>query len=327
VHYPSTRIGDVFFLIMSMSSCDVFFDAPRSLPPSLFDEHAWRAKDGLTKNVYVRVRPESGCHIRLSDGTSTNEVPLGVPFFFESELFRGTAMLRLRDVPGSQDVDGDRAYFKGRKRKFRFVVTGEFKKPTRFSDIWTGQAWDRALLQLPPHWLVELGVSVFRRIARGLRADFSSEKPMALSLLASTMQTVHAHSAEESRQLLASDEAQRQLPWFVCPTADVPEHLPQLTERLGRTQVSPRKRKTTLMNPEGMSSDLYFQPGTVYSFDAYQGVFDAHKYVLDVGAGIVVDISKHLDEQCIEVMATNGNDEYAWCFEIWHKNVLTNKNA
>ena len=58
---------------------------------------------------------------------------LGVPFPVETELFEGHALLRTRRTPGCE------AYFAGKARRTSFVVSGRFKRPLSFAQLYTGQ--------------------------------------------------------------------------------------------------------------------------------------------------------------------------------------------
>ena len=58
---------------------------------------------------------------------------LGVPFPVETELFEGHALLRTRSTPGCEE------YFAGKARRTSFVVSGRFKRPLSFAQLYTGQ--------------------------------------------------------------------------------------------------------------------------------------------------------------------------------------------
>ena len=79
-------------------------DFAASVPPPTPPPRPW-----ANGHVLVRGRPGAGTTIRALDGTAGDGVvALGVPFHFESPLFKGTALLRLRDVPGFPRPEGRR---------------------------------------------------------------------------------------------------------------------------------------------------------------------------------------------------------------------------
>ena len=73
--------------------------------------------------------------------TDAGEAPLciGDAFPIDTDLFVGQAMLRLRSTPGTD------AYFFGKARQTSFVVSGRFKRPLRFAQLYTGQEFAQPL--------------------------------------------------------------------------------------------------------------------------------------------------------------------------------------
>ena len=91
----------------------------RSLPLP----EAWPNRPLLLRRSAVAHGCDSG------DGCSE----LGVPFPVETELFEGHALLRTRSTPGCEE------YFAGKARRTSFVVSGRFKRPLSFAQLYTGQ--------------------------------------------------------------------------------------------------------------------------------------------------------------------------------------------
>ena len=56
--------------------------------------------------------------------------PIGVPFKFESDLFVGQCLIRLKGA-NSDNQEGDAEYFTGRKRIFQSVIQGQFKEKVK----------------------------------------------------------------------------------------------------------------------------------------------------------------------------------------------------
>ena len=59
----------------------------------------------------------------LCDDKDGGPLSVGTPFEFESELFKGTMLVRLKGVQ-SDDPRKDRMYFNGRQRRFQAIVQG-----------------------------------------------------------------------------------------------------------------------------------------------------------------------------------------------------------
>jgi hypothetical protein len=65
------------------------------------------------------------------------EVPIGKPFHFESSLFKGICLVRLKNIPSptvtNQKNTSD--YFKSRRRTFQVVTQGRFKEQMNVGDV------------------------------------------------------------------------------------------------------------------------------------------------------------------------------------------------
>lgn len=96
-------------------------------------------------------------HFKVADYGS-GPCPLGRPFRFESDLFEGVCLIRVKNS-NSDDIPGDASYFKGRKRIFQSVVQGRFKKAIPVSDVMTGHEFSRPLSNLPPHMILKTASS------------------------------------------------------------------------------------------------------------------------------------------------------------------------
>lgn len=131
---------------------------------------------------------------------------------FESDLFEGTAMLRIRGVaphPSSKPEGCDeRNYFSGRKRTFAAVVRGRFRSPSvPMGRCVTGQIFRRRAGRMPPKIVVNGAVKIISRLAPQLRVDFEGRGgygggggPCFLSPLVSTAQTVVVDSAVRGKE-------------------------------------------------------------------------------------------------------------------------------
>jgi len=60
--------------------------------------------------------------------------PVGIPFEFETDLFVGKALLRVKGLANSDDPEGDK-YFSGRCRTYQHVIQGRFKEEIQVSDL------------------------------------------------------------------------------------------------------------------------------------------------------------------------------------------------
>jgi hypothetical protein len=61
-------------------------------------------------------------------------LPLGVPFEFETPLFKGSMLVRLCNAKTDDPKKHD-AYFRGTNRVMQTVVQGRFKKVVNMADV------------------------------------------------------------------------------------------------------------------------------------------------------------------------------------------------
>ena len=138
---------------------------------------------------------------------------------FESDLFVGTAMMRIKndrappprwspdgDANDPTAVDGDvdaddggtssgSYYFHDKKRTFQGVVRGRFKlRGVPMSECVTGQVFHRPAGRMPPRFVVRGAMSIIRNLAPQLQASLDCDRPRFLSPLVSTAQTASSRS-------------------------------------------------------------------------------------------------------------------------------------
>jgi hypothetical protein len=135
---------------------------------------------------------------------------------FESDLFVGTAMMRIKKarapprspdgdandpaaVDGDVDADGGTSsgsyYFRDKKRTFQGVVRGRFKlRGVPMSECVTGQVFHRPAGRMPPWFVVNGAMSIIRNLAPQMQASLDCDRPRFLSPLVSTAQTVSSRS-------------------------------------------------------------------------------------------------------------------------------------
>ena len=232
-------------------------------------------------------------------------LPLGIPFEFESELFRGTALFRFKDVP-SNNEDGTMEYFSGRQRRFQAIVQGRFKERLSCADVITGHEFDHSFQLLPPNWVIGAGTSLIKQLAPGVQIDLNSSKPKFFSLLAATSQAISVDK----------DTSTSELP-DIC-SRDIPENCSALGDEF--YQKSSSSRKKMLSDPKEADRFTY-DTESVYTFDFYQHLLDVSSYKLNLGL-IKLGISESLNNQPIQILAKTTDNRYLWSFCIWHTSLM-----
>ena len=117
------------------------------------------------KWVHAPVFVKAGNDTKVNNNSNNDKpIPLGVPFEFESSLFKGKILLRFRNAK-SDDSSSHSAYFDGRKRLMQIVLQGRFKRNVKMSELYVGSMFTKPLLGVPPPMLTSIMDAVIRRIA------------------------------------------------------------------------------------------------------------------------------------------------------------------
>jgi hypothetical protein len=147
-----------------------------------------------------------GCTLPINNGHEQTGKCLVIDF--ETDLFIGTAMLRVRNIPApllksshsKHDAiysKNNSYYFSKKKRTFQATVRGQFKQQgIPMSECVTGQIFDRPAGYLPPRLIVKGAVSIISHLAPQLQARLEGDCPRFLSPLVSTAQTVIVQSCD-----------------------------------------------------------------------------------------------------------------------------------
>ena len=127
---------------------------------------------------------------------------------FESDLFVGTLMLRLRHCNGTtrDPYRDDRGYFTGMNRRYQAVIRGRFKKELQWTQCKTGFVLDRPAGKLPPKWILKGGVKVLSFFAPHLEVKFDGPRPMSMTPLGSTPQVLAVHDPDEPYDMEGKQE-------------------------------------------------------------------------------------------------------------------------
>jgi hypothetical protein len=185
-------------------------------PPAL--RSATFADQG-NKPVGVRLSPEwpmqwlpAGPH-RPLDGVTC---PVQVPFDFETELFKGRAVVYLKGLDNTPD-----RVFKGKARAIQFTVQGRFKREVAMDDLHFGMCLARPLQKLPTRWLLSLCTRVVRSLGAQYSMELSDptvERPFMTAPIALATQMMSCNAPGEEPDLaLPPIEDTARLAWLSEP--------------------------------------------------------------------------------------------------------------
>lgn len=247
--------------------------------------------------------PASYSFQRRLDNGSSEMLPMNEagPFSFESDLFVGAAWVR---IAGTSDVGPD--YFNGRRRRVQAVIQGQFKREFRFSDLLTGQMFQKPLQNMPPSAVIKAVMAIVKRLSPGLRSDLMADKPYSVNILAATVQTMcvsELGSAPDIRSEIQEDV-------YLLGG--------HFAEQERATNRQARKKFFSQVN----NADKYvYRTDLVYTFDFYQDRLDMAQNLLDFGLW-KFDLSRYVNNQPVQIMAQTESGEWLYLFEIWHEKVF-----
>ena len=230
-------------------------------------------------------------------------IPLGVPFEIDSPIFKGKVLLRFRNA-ASGDVPSHENYFKGRKRLMQTVLQGQFKKPTKMSDVYVGSIFDKPLAQAPPPTLTRIMDAIIRRVAPGVVLDLASEEPRVIALYAGTAQT------------LSMDKPGSQPNMADC-------HLPENVKLSFADKVkllsSAHKRKKYLSSPH-KAAKYEFDTEHVYTFHSYDDAMDYGRGTMHIPMYGEYDLKPAIG-QPLSLTAVTSQGDVLYSFKIMHDKV------
>ena len=258
---------------------------------------------------------------------------------FESNLFIGTLLLRIRNSKGTTPVpyDDSFGYFSGMNRRYQTVVRGMFKKDgIAMTDCITGQVLNRKCGKLPPKLVLRGAVKIISYFAPQLKVKLDTDKPYSISPLGSTPQVLQLKRARgydadyqadqsiESNHEEPADGASSLLPLMGSQPSNAPTSV-------ARARV--RKRHFDKFYAESDKS-LVFDRNVEYSFEFLQHLIDFDDLSVDLGsiAGKLL-LKELLDGQPLKFMAAQQKDgmgdegtkgrgldlDYLWSFDIFHE--------
>jgi len=239
--------------------------------------------------------------------TATSQLRVNkVPIPFETDLFKGVAMIRVANLS-----DSPKGYFKGRNRKLQVAIQGQFKKKTRFDKVFSGQEFYQKIPSLPPKRVVDTVFSLLSsKLPPTFLQDVFADKPFFLSPLVNTCQGFAVEKDGEVQDV-AGLESER---WAVKENTEL------LGDEVPRNAEKRRKFFATASNLER----FHFDPALHYTFDYYQHFMDMNSMRFVVTSFLGFDVSGIIGKQPMQLsMAKNMDGEgYYWNFESWHKTLM-----
>jgi hypothetical protein len=241
---------------------------------------------------------------------------------FETALFRGTLLLRLRHAEGTTQTPSDdsQGYFAGKPFRYQAIVRGRFTSELPYTHLVTGTRLDRPCGKLPPKWVLWTALKVVGFFAPQLKTKLDGvSHPYSLSPLGSAPRTVVVDSDVTHDGLLGDDRVEPTTPENSLTGVAYP-----ISNPLERARA--RKRHFDQWFLAKRADKCRTDPSKVYTMEFLQHLFDYQKFSIDLGNNFHANIQDILDGQPLQLMAahTKGKDNPLplWSFEIWNESLL-----
>ncbi|GMH32235.1 hypothetical protein BSKO_00069 [Bryopsis sp. KO-2023] len=268
-------------------------------PPTLEDYMGW---------------PDRPCLLRLNksvayqhclNGCDPDRIRIntGEPFFFETDIFKGCAALYVAGLESAPP-----GLFQGRKRKTHLVVQGQFKRQMNFSEVLTGQEFDRKLLHIPAVPVLNLLLRMARKMSPSMNAGIDP-RPYLLSPVAAGAQIINCSKPGTE-------------PSLDNPLEDMRSLGSKFTKSNGEPLSGPDRKR--LMSDQKNRANLYYDKENVWTFHFWQHLLDLSTFKLDMSLR-QFSLSGHLDGQPLQLMAKSRAGEYLWNFDVWHQSLIPDK--
>jgi len=259
---------------------------------------------------------------------------------FESELFEGTFMLRLRHAEGTtpEPYDDSRGYFKGMNRRYQACVRGRFKEVLPFTELMTGFKLDRKFGKLPSKWLLKSAMKVISFFAPQLHIKLEGvTKPYSMTPLGVTPQCINIDDNEDS----SSNDDSDQINQSEHRAIDYSDTRMNCLDGVRIESTKPRRSILGISHERGAKTTslqrakirrkafekLYIQkskypktdPSKTYTFEFLQHMLNFQEFSIELGNMLgSIKLGEVLDGQPLQVMASHG-DRCLWSFDVWNE--------
>lgn len=293
------------------------------------DDNLPHAEEWHYRPLYIQAAGATKCE------SNSNSLPIGIPINFESDLFKGKFLIRIRDAdvnvrhkdfdPSVMKSIGDdmKNYFKGKKRLRQYVIQGQFKKSINMSEVYCGDFYEKPLRLVPPPIIDKALRAMFKRLAPGLIMELTSKKPRVIVPLAGSMKTFSIDLPGNEPDIMG---------------VDLPENTSLIDIDSGKEGDSAAEARSSAKNSSpGFKSDLQrkknlskpkhaakycYQPGKVYTFEQYDDGIDLSTYSIKIPIMKSMSLAKILGPQPTSIRASNiAGDQSIFNFKIFHESI------
>eukprot|EP00536_Pseudo-nitzschia_multiseries_P005078 jgi/Psemu1/303099/fgenesh1_kg.91_\ len=253
---------------------------------------------------------------------------------FESDLFEGTLLLRLRHSEGTtpEPYDDSKGYFAGVNRRYQACIRGRFKKVLPFTELITGFRLERKFGKLPSKWVLKSTLKVVSFFAPQLDIRLEGvDKPYSMTPLGSTPQCITVDDVD-------TDEKQPNREMSGCSggngnTMNSLEDSREESSEACRSLLGlSLKAETSLQRAKirkkafdklyvQKSSDPKTDPSKIYTFEFLQHMLNFHDFTIELGSVMgSLELKDMLDGQPLQILAEHEPSKTClWSFDVWNE--------
>ena len=265
--------------------------------------------------------------VHTKDHEAGAPLPLNEFVEFETELFVGKMLCRLKPIPPTQDEQQEQAktttaqshaeYFKDKKRHYQFVIQGHFRKEIPLSEIVMGDFYERPFLGVPKGPVMRMYQKFMETISPGMVMDMTSETPKILTAFG---------SAQIMRVDIPGEEPDLTQPEILNNLQDNTKLLFGEPSPKKGIETTPSKRRTFLSKPKNASKYIT-NPDHVYTVELYDHTMCFGSYYHHA-MGMKVDMTKTMNAQPLAFGIFTKHDQAVVCkFPVWHERLLDEMKA
>ncbi len=226
-------------------------------------------------------------------------LPIGTEIDFESDLFQGKVLIRVRNVT-SNVSESHSSYFNGRRRMKQFIVQGRFKEALKMSEVYFGDIYGKPLNMSS---VAQFVIPLLQRVIPGVVIDLSSANPKILVLMAGEAKTMSVNH-------LGSE-----------PDITDPNH----TEDTSLMGFGSTKERKKILGTPRTAMGYNYDPNLVYTMEFYDDVIDIEAYSVKIPMLGHFCLKPYLDMQPFTFAALTEDDRYLFQFRIYHEALVSYK--
>jgi hypothetical protein len=267
----------------------------------------------------IFMKAGSGTHVR---GINPGEaLPLGVPFEFETPLFKGKILVRLRHCKTDSAHHHD-AYFRGTSRVMQTVLQGQFKRPVNMADLFVGTTFQRPFRMVPPPFVARILNAVLSRVSPSAVLDLASPQPKVMSLYAGTAHSLSRDAPGQEPDMTAPELPENVHTILATSTGSQQQQQQQNDTTLAFTSVQERRRKLSVPRT---AAHYHFDSDSIYTLHIYDEVMDVGQHHIKLPLVGNFDLIQAIGPQPMTLSAMTIDGQVLYDLDVWHERAWTNR--